>query len=99
VIPVYQEKDDLPGSIRRLHRYRSAEVPYSAWSTVADTANTDNTLAVARQLADELPDIDVIHLDAKGCGGALYAAWMASTADMDVDLSTGLSALIPLVAP
>ena len=49
VIPVYYEEVDLPGSIRRLHRYRSAEVPYSARIAVADNASTDNTLAVARQ--------------------------------------------------
>ena len=51
----------------------------------------------------ELPDVDVIHLDAKGRGGALHAAWMSSTATvvayMDVDLSTDLTALMPLVAP
>ena len=67
---------------------------------MADNASTDDTLDVARQLAEELPDVDVIHLDAKGRGGALQAAWMASPADvvayMDVDLSTDLSALMPL---
>ena len=45
----------------------------------------------------------MIHLEAKGRGGALRAAWTASTADvvayMDVDLSTDLTALMPLVAP
>jgi glycosyltransferase involved in cell wall biosynthesis len=70
---------------------------------VADNASTDSTLAVAQALADELPGVDVIHLDAKGRGGALYTAWMSSEADvvayMDVDLSTDLSALMPLVAP
>jgi glycosyltransferase involved in cell wall biosynthesis len=103
VIPVYNEERDLPGSIRRLHRYLAAEVPYRSRITVADNASTDNTLAVARQLANELAGVDVIHVDAKGRGGALYAAWMASDADvvayMDVDLSTDLSALMPLVAP
>jgi glycosyltransferase involved in cell wall biosynthesis len=103
VIPVYNEERDLPGCVRTLHRYLADEVPYRSRITVADNASTDNTLAVARQLADELPDVDVIHLDAKGRGGALYAAWMASDADvvayMDVDLSTDLSALMPLVAP
>ncbi len=43
------------------------------------------------------------HLDAKGRGLALSTAWLASDADvlvyMDVDLSTDLSALLPLVAP
>jgi putative flippase GtrA len=103
VIPVYNEERDLPGCIRRLHHYLATEVPYSARITVADNASTDNTLALARVLADELPDVGVIHLDAKGRGGALLTAWMASDADvvayMDVDLSTDLAALMPLVAP
>ena len=45
----------------------------------------------------------VLHLDAKGRGRALRAAWLASEAEvvayMDVDLSTDLKALLPLVAP
>ena len=44
-----------------------------------------------------------VHLDEKGRGRALRAAWSASTAAvvayMDVDLSTDLDALLPLVAP
>jgi putative flippase GtrA len=103
VIPVYNEERDLPGSVRRLHHYLATEVPYPSRITVADNASTDSTLAVAQALADELPDVGVIHLDAKGRGGALYNAWMSSEADvvayMDVDLSTDLSALMPLVAP
>jgi glycosyltransferase involved in cell wall biosynthesis len=103
VIPVYNEEHDLPGSIRRLHRYLAAEVPYRSRITVADNASTDNTLAVAHALAGELDDVEVIHLDSKGRGGALYTAWMGSDADvvayMDVDLSTDLAALMPLVAP
>jgi putative flippase GtrA len=103
VIPVYNEERDLPGSIRRLHQFLATEVPYPSRITIADNASTDGTLAVAEALAEELPEVDVIHLDAKGRGGALYAAWMTSQADvvayMDVDLSTDLSALMPLVAP
>jgi putative flippase GtrA len=103
VIPVHNEERDLPGCVRRLHEYLHCDVPYPTRITVADNASTDDTLAVAHQLADELPDVDVIHIDSKGRGGALHAAWMSSPADvvvyMDVDLSTGLSALMPLVAP
>jgi putative flippase GtrA len=103
VIPVYNEERDLAGSVRRLHQFLATEVPYPSRITVADNASTDSTLAVAQELADELQDVDVIHLEAKGRGGALYTAWMASEADvvayMDVDLSTDLSALMPLVAP
>ncbi|MDT5328480.1 MAG: hypothetical protein QOF25_5632 [Mycobacterium sp.] len=103
VIPVFDEERDLPGSVRRLHHFLATEVPYPARITVADNASTDGTLAVARRLARELPDVDVLHLDAKGRGGALREAWMSSTATvvayMDVDLSTDLTALMPLVAP
>ena len=48
------------------------------------------------------PASSVIHLPAKGRGRALRAAWSASEADvlcyMDVDLSTDLRALLPLIA-
>lgn len=103
VIPVYNEERDLPGSVLRLHDFLRAEMPYPARITIADNASTDATLAVAHRLAEELADVDVIHLDAKGRGGALHAAWTASPATvvayMDVDLSTDLRALMPLVAP
>jgi putative flippase GtrA len=103
VIPVYNEEHDLPLCVHRLHRFLVDQVPYRSRITIADNASTDGTLAVAHRLADELPDVSVLHLDAKGRGGALQAAWMASDAAvvayMDVDLSTDLSALMPLVAP
>jgi len=103
VIPVYNEQDDLPRCVRRLHSFLSSDVPYRSRIVIADNASTDETLAVARQLAVELPDVAVMHLDAKGRGGALHVAWSSSEAAvvayMDVDLSTHLSALMPLVAP
>ena len=44
-----------------------------------------------------------LHLDRKGRGLALKTVWAESDADvvayMDVDLSTDLDALLPLVAP
>src|SRR5689334_13353405 len=70
VIPVYNEERDLPGSVRRLHEYLAAEVPYPSRITIADNASTDGTLAVAESLAAELQDVGVIHLDQKGRGGA-----------------------------
>jgi putative flippase GtrA len=103
VIPVYNEETDLPWCVHRLHAFLANEVPYRSRITIADNASTDETLTVARQLADELPDVSVIHLEAKGRGGALRTAWSTSdalvVAYMDVDLSTDLSALMPLVAP
>ena len=103
VIPVFNEERVLAVSVRRLHAFLSEQIPYATRITLADNASTDATLAVARDLAAELPDIAVLHLPSKGRGGALRAAWTSSPAAvvayMDVDLSTDLAALMPLVAP
>jgi putative flippase GtrA len=103
VVPVHNEERDLDGCVRRLHAQLTATFPYPFRITVADNASTDATLLVARELAAELPDVSVAHLDEKGRGRALRAAWSASDAPvlayMDVDLSTDLAALAPLVAP
>ncbi|MBY8863658.1 bifunctional glycosyltransferase family 2/GtrA family protein [Nocardia sp. CA2R105] len=103
VIPVYNEERDLGVCVRRLHEFLGDGFPFSARITIADNASTDTTLAVAQGLADELDDVHVVHLDRKGRGRALRAVWEASDAQvvayMDVDLSTDLNALLPLVAP
>ena len=58
---------------------------------------------IAAELAAELPDVRVVRLEQKGRGRALHAVWSTSDAPvlayMDVDLSTDLAALAPLVAP
>jgi putative flippase GtrA len=103
VIPVYNEEADLAPSVTRLHRYLSAELPFSFRITVADNASTDRTWAIARTLEDELDGVVAVHLDQKGRGRALRHVWSRSDAAvlayMDVDLSTDLAAVLPLVAP
>ncbi len=103
VIPVYNEEHGLERAVRAVHAHLTTRFPYSARLTVVDNASTDGTLAIARRLAAELAHVNVLHLDAKGRGRALHTAWLGSDAQvlayMDVDLSTDLSALLPLVAP
>ncbi|MEV0723477.1 glycosyltransferase [Micromonospora purpureochromogenes] len=103
VVPVHNEEADLGPCVRRLHAHLSAHFPYPFRITVADNASVDATLAVAEALAAELPEVRVRHLAAKGRGRALRATWSASDAPvlayLDVDLSTDLAALLPLVAP
>jgi putative flippase GtrA len=103
VLPVHNEEAALPTSVRRLHRYLGSGFPFSWRITIADNASTDGTLAAAQRLAAGLDGVEVLHLPAKGRGRALRAAWSASDAEvvcyMDVDLSTDLRALLPLVAP
>jgi putative flippase GtrA len=103
VIPVHNEQADLEPNVRRLRSYLDTRFPFPARITIADNASTDGTLAIARRIAGELHDVDALHLDQKGRGRALRAAWTVSDARvvayMDVDLSTDLDALLPLVAP
>jgi putative flippase GtrA len=103
VIPVYNEEIDLEPCVRRLHAHLTAGMPYSFQITVADNASTDTTLGVAKALAAEFPSVRVVHMPEKGKGRALRAVWSTSDAAvlayMDVDLSTGLAALLPLIAP
>ena len=103
VVPVYNEESDLEPSVRRLHSYLTEEFPFSARITIADNASTDGTWAIASRLAGELPGVRAERLPAKGRGRALKQAWGTSDATvlayMDVDLSTDLGALLPLVAP
>ena len=103
VIPVYNERLALEGSVRMLHAYLSTAFPFTWQITIVDNASTDGTLQVARRLMYELPEVGAMHLPAKGRGRALRTAWSASHAKvlayMDVDLSTDLAALLPLIAP
>src|SRR6266542_1084946 len=103
VVPVYNEEADLDRCVRRLSAHLRATFPYPFQITVADNASTDATLEVARALQRDLPEVSVVHLAEKGRGRALRAAWSASAAPvlayLDVDLSTDLAALFPLVAP
>ena len=103
VVPVHDEAEDLATSVRRLHRYLVERFPFTFRITIADNASTDGTLEIARGLCAELPGVQALHLDQKGRGRALKAAWSASDAAvlayLDVDLSTDLDALLPLVAP
>ncbi|MCX3063195.1 bifunctional glycosyltransferase family 2/GtrA family protein [Streptomyces beihaiensis] len=104
VIPVYNEEKDLGACVHRLHEHLARTFPYRFRVTVADNASTDTTPDVARRLIAELPGtVRYSRLEQKGRGRALRAVWSASDAPilayMDVDLSTDLNALLPLVAP
>ena len=102
VIPVHNEEVALADTVDRLTRHL-ATLPWSWQVTIADNASTDATALVARRLAREYAGVRVVTLPEKGRGRALKQVWSASESEvlayMDVDLSTDLNALLPLVAP
>ncbi|MEU7724570.1 bifunctional glycosyltransferase family 2/GtrA family protein [Streptomyces sp. NPDC040724] len=103
VIPVFNEEKDLGPCVRRLHEHLTRTFPYPFRITVADNASTDRTPEVAAGLAAALDGVRSTRLEEKGRGRALRTVWSDSEAPvlayMDVDLSTDLNALLPLVAP
>ena len=103
VVPVHNEDRVLDTSVRRLHSYLRDRFPFTSQITIVDNASTDGTREVAESLARELEGVRSLRLERKGRGLALKAGWSTSSsavvAYMDVDLSTGLDALLPLVAP
>src|SRR5439155_41736 len=102
-IPVYNEERALEPNVRRLRAYLDARFPFAARITIVDNASTDRTWDIARGLALELPGVRAQRLREKGRGRAVRHAWLASDAAivayMDIDLSTDLDALLPLIAP
>ncbi len=102
-IPVLNEERTIDSSLNRLASYLSAECPYDWHITVVDNGSTDRTWLLANSFAASNPRARAIRLDRRGRGGALKAAWSTSSADvvayMDVDLSTGLESLQPLLEP
>ena len=103
MVPVRNEERDLEPAVRRLRAFLDDSFPFAARITIADNGSTDGTWAQALELAAEFPLVRAVHIERPGRGGALRTIWTGSDADiyayMDVDLSTDLNALLPLVAP
>lgn len=100
VIPVLNEEVALPKCIATL----SKALDQCDWDwkiTIADNGSEDSTPEVSQSLAEQNPNLFFTRLEQRGRGLALKKAWVESEADircfMDVDLSTRLDALQPLI--
>jgi glycosyltransferase involved in cell wall biosynthesis len=103
VVPVKNEEHDLAPSVTRLVGYLRDAIPLTARVTIADNGSTDGTWPQACALEARFREVRAVHLDLPGRGRALHQVWSSSDAEvlayMDVDLSTDLNTLLPLVAP
>jgi glycosyltransferase involved in cell wall biosynthesis len=102
LLPVYNEEHVLENSITKLRKFLQDNVTQFDWIiSIGDNASIDNTLAVAQELERKYEDVRVFHLDQKGRGRMVKYAWRESEADilcyMDIDLSTDLKALPPMI--
>jgi putative flippase GtrA len=102
-VPVRDEARVLEASVRRLHGYLASTFPLPFRITIADNGSSDGTWQLAQRLSAELPSVSAVRIALPGRGRAVSTVWMQSDAAvlayMDVDLSTDLAALLPLVAP
>ena len=101
VVPVHNEEAALPRAVAAVTACLDT-LPWTWRVTIADNASTDGTSLIAHRLARTDDRVTVSRLEEKGRGRALKRVWESSDADvlvyMDVDLSTDLNALMPLVA-
>lgn len=99
-IPVLNESETLVRQVRILHAFLCKHFPdRQQWRIViADNGSTDGTPEIAAQMADELPEVQLVRVPEKGVGLALKTSWSQSRADivgyMDLDLATDLSHFI-----
>lgn len=103
VIPVYNEEEILRTSVAALVDHLEAGFPFHWRIVIADNASTDATPSIAAEICASDARVRHLRLEEKGRGRALRTAWSESDADVvvytDVDLSTGLTGVLPLVAP
>ncbi len=102
VLPVYNEERMLEQSVRTLNLFLSDNLAHEWRILIADNGSRDRTREIGQRLAEELTNVELMHIPEAGRGRALSRAWLASDADvltyMDIDLSTDLGAFPKLVS-
>lgn len=103
VVPVYNEEKDIPRNIPRLHKFLKDNFKDFDWEIVIgdNGPSYDRTAQVSKELIKKYPDIKYVLISRPGRGGALKEIWLSRKSDilvyMDVDLSSDLQFLLPLV--
>jgi glycosyltransferase involved in cell wall biosynthesis len=101
VLPVYNEEKAVRKSVRTLSNFLRNHDSYEWKIVIADNNSRDRTGEISAELALEYDNVEYLHISRKGRGIALRTAWGQSDSDfvsyMDIDLSTGLDALIRAV--
>ena len=102
VFPVYNEQSILKQSVSIICEFINDNLTsYDTNIVIIDNGSTDSTFEIANQLTKSHNNIKAKKIKTKGRGIALKTAWFESSSDlllyMDIDLSTDLSSLKPLI--
>jgi glycosyltransferase involved in cell wall biosynthesis len=101
VLPVYNEEKGIRKGVETLIAFLNSH-DHCKWKIViADNNSNDRTAEIGRELESENPIVKYLYIPRKGRGIALRTAWEQADTDfvsyMDIDLSTGLDALIKAI--
>jgi hypothetical protein len=103
VVPVPADAVNLTRSVQRLHGHLTSHFPYPFRITIVDNVSVDGATGTAERVAALLRNVTVLPGSEPGRGSAVRAAWSTSDAAVlayvDIERSTDLAALLPLVAP
>jgi glycosyltransferase involved in cell wall biosynthesis len=101
VLPVYNEEKSLRSGVQTLTAFLQNYDRYEWKIVIADNNSRDRTGEIGRELAGEYQHVEYLYIPRKGRGIALRTAWGQSDCDfvsyMDIDLSTGLDALVSAI--
>ena len=101
VLPVYNEEKAVRKGVETLISFLNDHEQYKWKIVIADNNSNDRTAEIGRELQSENPIVNYLHIPRKGRGIALRTAWEQADTDyvsyMDIDLSTGLDALIKAI--
>ncbi len=90
VFPAHNEELRLPETLAQVNEFLGRQA-YSSEILVVENGSTDRTLEIAREYADRMPGLRVIHEDARGKGLAVKRGMLEATGEYrffaDVDLS------------
>ena len=99
--PVRNEALVLERSIKTAYAIAEKALPAPWLIIIAVNDSTDESLSMARRLADELPNVVIRELSEPGKGRAIRQSWESVSSDYyffsDIDLSVDLSRALPLM--
>ena len=80
VIPVYNEERVLARTVTTVISFLNRQRAFEYEIVIANNGSTDRTRLIATELASQQQGIRVLHLDQRGRGRAVKAAWRQTSA-------------------
>jgi len=101
-IPAYNEEKIISQKIDQLFKFCQEQLSNHQWLiVVAINGSKDKTLEIIQEKKKTCSNLEYVHLNAPGKGGAIRKAWQTYTGDvnifMDADLSTEIKSTHELI--